>query len=183
MLFGAAVTVAHTAIVFLVGCLAVLVERTVGSDRLLRALAVISAMSIVVLGIVQLSRRWGEATGESAHAHSHAPGATVSSDGWRGLLALGTSSGLTPCPSALALLLSAIALHRYGFGLVLVGAFSVGVATTLTVAGLLVVTARRVLDRIDGVGPLLRWLPLLSSMCVLLMGILLCASAWSPAAR
>jgi ABC-type nickel/cobalt efflux system permease component RcnA len=182
MLFGAAVTVAHTAVVFLVGCLAVVVERTVGSDRLLRGLALVSAVSVVGLGIVQLSRRWREATGDgAAHGHSHAHDAVTSPDGWRGLLALGTSSGLTPCPSALALLLAAIALHRYGFGLVLVGAFSLGVATTLAIAGLLVVMARRLLDRFGGLDPLLRWLPIMSSMCVLLIGILLCASAWSPA--
>ena len=36
VLFGAAVTVAHTAVVFLLGCLALAVERTVGSDGLLR---------------------------------------------------------------------------------------------------------------------------------------------------
>jgi nickel/cobalt exporter len=177
VLFGAAVTVAHTAVVFLIGCLAVGIERTVGSDRLLRGLAVASAASVVVLGIVQLSRRWREATGETAgHGHAHAT-APASSDGLRGLVALGTSSGLTPCPSALALLLSAIALHRYGFGLVLVVAFSLGVATTLAIAGLLVVLARRLLDRMEGLDPLLRWLPIMSSMCVLLMGILLCASA------
>ncbi len=148
----------------------------------------------MILGVVQFSRRWQELIGNAAaHGHSHAtavaspagattrsPGAGTSSEGLRGLLILGASSGLTPCPSALALLLSAIALHRYGFGLVLVVAFSIGVATTLAIAGLLVVMARQLLDRIHGVDRLLRWLPIMSSMCVLLMGILLCASAWSP---
>jgi nickel/cobalt transporter (NicO) family protein len=194
VLFGVAVTVAHTAVVFLVGCLAVAIERTVGSDRLLRGLALASAVTVVILGVVQFSRRWQELIGNAAaHGHSHAtavasaagaitpsPGANTSSEGLRGLLILGASSGLTPCPSALALLLSAIALHRYGFGLVLVVAFSIGVATTLAIAGLLVVMARQLLDRIHGVDRLLRWLPIMSSMCVLLMGILLCASAWSP---
>jgi nickel/cobalt exporter len=182
ILFGASVTVAHTAVVFLFGCLALAVERTLGSDRLLRGLALVSAATVLVLGVVQLSRRWREATGDHAHAHGHRPIAE-SSDGLRALVALGASSGLTPCPSALALLLSAIALHRYGFGLVLVLAFSLGVATTLAIAGLVVVMARDLLDRIAGADRVLRWLPVMSSMCVLLLGILLCASAWSPAAR
>jgi ABC-type nickel/cobalt efflux system permease component RcnA len=180
VLFGGAVTVAHTVVVFVVGCFALVLERTIGSDRLLRGLALASAVAVLVLGIVQLSRRWREVTGESeAHGHSHL--AAVSPDGWRSLVALGTSSGLTPCPSALALLLSAIALHRYGFGLVLVLVFSLGVATTLALAGLLVVMARRLLDRMTVAEPVLRWLPVMSSMCVLLIGVLLCASAWSPA--
>jgi ABC-type nickel/cobalt efflux system permease component RcnA len=181
VLFGGAVTVAHTAVVFVVGCFALALERTIGSDRLLRGLALASAVAVLALGIVQLSRRWREVTGESeAHGHRHAV-AVTSPDGWRSLVALGTSSGLTPCPSALALLLSAIALHRYGFGLVLVLVFSLGVATTLALAGLLVVMARRLLDRMTAAEPVLRWLPVMSSMCVLLIGVLLCASAWSPA--
>jgi ABC-type nickel/cobalt efflux system permease component RcnA len=182
VLFGGAVTVAHTAVVFVIGCFALVLERTIGSDRLLRGLALVSAVAVVVLGIVQLSKRWREVTGESeAHGHSHVASVTTSPDGWRSLVTLGTSSGLTPCPSALALLLSAIALHRYGFGLVLVLVFSLGVATTLALAGLLVVMARRVLDRMTVAEPVLRWLPVMSSMCVLLIGVLLCASAWSPA--
>lgn len=95
-------------------------------------------------------------------------------------MALGVSSGLTPCPSALAVLLTAISLHRYGFGLILVFAFSLGVALTLTATGVLVLTARTLLDRISGASPILRWLPVMSSSCVLLIGVLLFASAWSP---
>ncbi len=179
-LFGAIVTLAHTAVVFLVGCLAIVVEHTIGSDRLLRGLELASAATIVALGIVQLSRRWREATSlENVHHHIHRAD-EGGSDGATSLLALGASSGLTPCPSALAVLLTAIAIHRYGFGLILVLAFSVGVAATLTATGLLVVTARRLLDRISGAAPVLRWLPVASSTCVLLIGILLFASAWSP---
>jgi nickel/cobalt exporter len=183
-LFGAAVTVAHTTVVFVVGCLALAVEHTLGSDRLLRGLALASAVTVVALGIVQLSGRWREVTGHvGGHSHGHGLEPLAESGGLRALVALGASAGLAPCPSALALLLSAIALHRYGFGLILVVAFSLGVATTLAAAGLLVVMARRLLDRIEGAAPVLRWLPVMSSMCVLLLGILLCASAWSPAAR
>ena len=181
VLFGAAVTVAHTAVVFFVGCFALALERTVGSDRLLRALALASAVTVLALGVVQVSGRWREIAGEpSAHGHSHAA-AAAAPDGWGSLVALGSSSGLTPCPSAVALLLSAIALHRVGFGLVLIVIFSLGVATTLAIAGLLVVMARGLLDRWSVAEPMLRWLPVMSSMCVLLIGILLCASAWSPA--
>jgi ABC-type nickel/cobalt efflux system permease component RcnA len=179
VVFGSVVTVAHTLVVFLVGLLALTVERTVGSDRLLRGLGMASAATVVALGIVQLSRRWREVTSHlDGHGHEHA--AVPESGGLRSLVALGMSSGLAPCPSALALMLSAMALHRFGFGLVLVGAFSVGVAFTLTVTGILVVTAQRMLERFSRITPLVRWLPVMSSLGVLLLGVLLCASAWSP---
>ena len=55
---------------------------------------------------------------------------------WRNLLALGISGGLVPCPSAMVLLLAAVALNKTAYGLVLVVAFSVGLAATLTMVGL-----------------------------------------------
>jgi nickel/cobalt exporter len=171
LLFGATVTASHTAVVFLVGLGAVALEHTVGSDRLLRGLEVVSAICVVVLGLWQLSARWREATGpDGDHSHDEGPRG-------RSVVALGLSAGITPCPSALALLLAAVALHRYAFGLLLVAAFSVGVAATLTAAGLLVVLARRRLERVPSAGRLLRWLPVASSLCVLVLGVLLCASA------
>ena len=55
------------------------------------------------------------------HTHSHLPqGAGGSKVGMRGLVALGVSGGLVPCPAALVLLLGAISLGRLGFGMVLV---------------------------------------------------------------
>ena len=67
------------------------------------------------------------------HPHSHLPPAEIS---WKGLLALGISGGLLPCPSALVLMLSAISMGRTGYGLVLTTAFSFGLAATLTGVGL-----------------------------------------------
>ncbi len=176
-LFGATVTAAHTAVVFAVGCLAVAVERTVGSDRLMRGLELAAALTVVVLGAVQLSKQWrqlAEHGADHAHAAVRRGGA-----GLRGLVALGASAGVTPCPSALAVLLMAVALHRYALGLVLVLAFSAGLACTLTGVGLLVVLARRLIDRATFLVPLLRWLPVISSGCVLAIGVVLCAGMLS----
>ena len=39
---------------------------------------------------------------------------------WRGLAAMGASAGLVPCPSALVVLLAAIAQHQVALGLVLI---------------------------------------------------------------
>ena len=81
----------------------------------------------------------------TATAHSrHLPPARIS---WRGLLALGVSGGLIPCPSALVVLLGSIALGRVGFGLALVVAFSLGLAATLTGLGILFLYAGRFFER------------------------------------
>jgi len=87
------------------------------------------------------------------------------------LLALGVSGGLVPCPSALVVLLSAIALHQIGFGLVLIVAFSLGLAGVLTGIGLLLVYARRLADRLPFDSGAMRILPVLSACGVALMGL------------
>ena len=61
----------------------------------------------------------------------------------RGLIALGVAGGLIPCPSALVVLLAAIAQHRVGLGMLLIFAFSLGLAATLTAIGLAVHLRRR----------------------------------------
>jgi nickel/cobalt transporter (NicO) family protein len=112
------------------------------------------------------------------HHHSHAPdhshlppGADGSPVTWRNLLALGISGGLLPCPSALVVLLGAIALNRVGFGLILVLAFSLGLAGALTAIGMLFIYAGRLFQRFPSQGRIIRFLPVLSALFVSLIGI------------
>lgn len=112
------------------------------------------------------------------HGHSHMPpGADGGPVTWRGLLALGISGGLLPCPSALVVLLSAIALHRVAFGMLLIVAFSIGLAGVLTGIGLLLVYARRLFERFPTDGRLLRALPVASAAFVTLAGVVIAAGA------
>jgi nickel/cobalt exporter len=89
----------------------------------------------------------------------------------KGLLTLGVSGGLLPCPSALVVLLSAIALHRVGFGLLLIVAFSLGLAGVLTGIGLLLAYARRLADRLPVDSGAIRFLPVISACAVAMMGL------------
>ena len=102
----------------------------------------------------------------NAHHHHDAP-ATL-----RELFALGITGGIVPCPAALVVLLSAIALRRTGFGLLLIVAFSVGLASVLVAIGLLMVYARRFMARVQGDGPVVRrWLPLASAAVITVLGV------------
>ena len=77
-----------------------------------------------------------------------------------------------PCPAALVVLLSAVALHRIAFGLFLIVAFSAGLAAVLTVIGLLVVHARRLMSRISGEGRMVTsWLPIASAAFITILGV------------
>jgi ABC-type nickel/cobalt efflux system permease component RcnA len=103
--------------------------------------------------------------------HSHLPpGADGSPVTWRSLLALGVSGGLIPCPSALVVMLGAIALNKIGFGLVLVLAFSLGLAGALTAIGMLFIYAGRLFERFPSQGWVIRLLPVLSALFVSAIG-------------
>jgi ABC-type nickel/cobalt efflux system permease component RcnA len=108
--------------------------------------------------------------GHDHHHHDHA----LSS---KGILGVGVAAGLLPCPSALVVLLSAIALHRIGLGLALIVAFSVGLAATITAIGLVAVYARRAFSRISLEGPLVRALPAASAALILAVGVVITARA------
>jgi nickel/cobalt transporter (NicO) family protein len=108
------------------------------------------------------------------HTHSHLPpGADGSKVSIRSLVALGVSGGLVPCPAALVLLLSAISLGRLGFGMVLVVAFSVGLAIVLTGIGILMIYAKRLFERFSFETRVPRLLPVASALVISLAGVVI----------
>jgi ABC-type nickel/cobalt efflux system permease component RcnA len=100
------------------------------------------------------------------HAHSHIP-ETIS---WGSLLSLGISGGLVPCPGALVILLTAISLNRVAVGLLLLVAFSLGLAAVLIAIGILMVIARPAVERFTDTGHFTQFLPRLSAAIILLLG-------------
>jgi len=104
------------------------------------------------------------------HTHSHLP-VDNKPLSWRALLMLGISGGLLPCPAALVVMLGAIALQRVGFGLVLIIAFSLGLASVLTAIGILLVHAGRLFERVPEGGRLIRLMPVASALVITVIGL------------
>jgi ABC-type nickel/cobalt efflux system permease component RcnA len=108
---------------------------------------------------------------EHNHDHDHEKHGSVSV---RELLGLGLSGGIVPCPAALVVLLSAVSMNRAGFALLLIVAFSAGLAAVLIAIGLLVVYARHFMARFQRDGTwVTRWLPITSSAFIVFLGIAL----------
>jgi len=107
------------------------------------------------------------------HHHHHHPERLS----WRGILAMGAAAGLIPCPSALVVLLGAVAQGQIALGLLMIVAFSLGLATTLTGLGLAVVRAGRVLARLDLPVRIVGALPAVSALLIVGVGIVLTAQA------
>ena len=96
---------------------------------------------------------------------------------------MGISGGLLPCPSALILMLSAIALHQVGLGIALIVAFSIGLAGVLTAIGLVMVYAGKLLERLPIRHSALttRFLPMASATFITLAGLLITIRALAEA--
>ena len=176
LLLGLVVTASHTIGVFLLGLVTLALSKAIVPEKLYPAIQFLSGLTIVVIGATLFARRLG---GQNAGDHGHSHGADVPPDAptASALLALGVSGGILPCPSALVVLLSAIALHRVGFGLVLIVAFSAGLASVLSGIGILVVRAGRLLGRFESAGTWARRLPAFSALLIGTLGFVIAARA------
>jgi ABC-type nickel/cobalt efflux system permease component RcnA len=172
-LLGLIVTVTHTIGVFALGAVTLLLSRFVVPDQLYPWLNLSSGVLVVAIGASILRARWLR---RRAHHqdHDHHHGHDLSA---RSLLAVGVSGGLLPCPSALVVLLAAISLHRVGFGLLLIVAFSAGLALTITGIGLVAVLARSAFRRLRFEGGVVSLLPTLSALVIVAAGVAMTARA------
>jgi len=113
--------------------------------------------------------------------HSHVPDGDIT---WGNLITLAVSGGMVPCESALVLLLSAVALGRVGLGLLLLLAFSLGLAGVLMATGMVVLFAKRALPQRSAGhrSPWVRWVPVGSAAVVTLIGVVLTGVSlgWLP---
>ena len=104
--------------------------------------------------------------------HSHLPpGADGAPVTWKSLLGLGVSGGLLPCPSAVVLLLAAVSFNWGIMGIILVLAFSLGLAFVLSAVGLLFVKGCRIISGITQFAPALRFLSVASAFVILGFGV------------
>jgi ABC-type nickel/cobalt efflux system permease component RcnA len=199
VLLGMVVTAAHTAGVYVLGAATLYASRYIVPEQLYPWLGAISGLSVAGLGIFIFLRQWTGETGEHSHTsgerHSHwflsifkqaepTQQATVADRALslRELCMLGITGGIVPCPAALVVLLSAFSLHRIGFGLFLITAFSLGLAAVLVVVGLTMVYAKRAISsRMPSGGAVLRYLPFLSASFMVIIGIGITVSALSSA--
>jgi ABC-type nickel/cobalt efflux system permease component RcnA len=175
---GAIVTVTHTAGVFALGFVTLLLSQFVVPEQLYPWLTLASGLLVVIVGATVVRSRI-RARRAHAHAHDHDHHHDHHHDdvSTRGLLAMGASAGLIPCPSALVVLLGAISQHQVLLGMLLIVAFSLGLAAAMTAVGVAVVYAGRFTARLDFRGRVATVLPVVSGIVIVVAGLVLSARA------
>jgi nickel/cobalt transporter (NicO) family protein len=182
LVLGATVTITHTIGVFALGLVTLALSQYVLPEQLYPWLALASGLLVVAVGAgVLRSRLRGRRGHGHGHAHPHAHEHSHSHEpaplGRRGLLGMGAAAGLLPCPSALVVLLGAVSQHEVALGMLLIVAFSLGLAGTLTALGVAVVHARRFVPPRIAASRLAALLPAVSAVLVMTLGFVLAAGA------
>jgi ABC-type nickel/cobalt efflux system permease component RcnA len=180
---GVAVALMHTASVLSLGLVLFLVARSFPTERVYPWLTLLTGVVALGLGGALLASRlrahrrgedpWHTHRHDHDHEHTdhdHHHGAEPV-PGRRGLAALAVAGGILPSPTAFVVLTGAVAAHRVGYGLALIGAFSVGLAASLVAVGTVALRLREAVGRRIQGGGWLRLVPLASAAAILGFGV------------
>jgi nickel/cobalt exporter len=180
---GVAVSLMHTASVLALGLVFLVLARSFPPERVYPWLELVTGLVALGLGAYLVTvrvraRRRGDdpwhghthaASQDHEHPHGHDDGHTRPVTP-RSLAALAVAGGILPSPTAFVVLLGAIRAHRIAYGLGLILAFSVGLATALVLVGLFAIRARSsVAARLSG-----RWaslIPVASAAVIVGFGV------------
>ena len=198
---GATVALMHTGSVLALGLALYSATRAPDAARLSATIGLVTGLVFATLGLWLLARRWRARGNDHSHEHGHSQEnghpqehghsqenghnhAAPAPHSLQGVVALGAAGGLLPSPSALLVLLTALAAGRVAYGLTLIAAFSIGLATTVTLVGVAVLRGRDVMH--DRAGARLHRLvhaaPLVGAAAVTVVGLAVAARAASQLA-
>lgn len=145
VIVGGTVTLTHTASVLVLG-IAAGAFAGLATESVLKWLGLTSGVIITLVGIGILINGLRH---RHAHKHHHHHGGHDHHHHHhhhdhrrKNLTALGIAGGLVPSPTALVVLLGAAALNRLWLGIALIIVYGLGMAATLTAAGLLLLRVR-----------------------------------------
>ena len=213
---GLTVTATHTSTVYLLGFITLSASAFLLPETLYLYLGVASGATVVIMGATLLANRLWRAyrpSSDSGHrhglfgkAHSHLPEAHTHehaegeahedahgqsrADGKvsrRSLLTLGIAGGMLPCPSAIVVMLTAISLGQVVFGMLLIVAFSLGLAMVLTTIGIALTVGKRLTGRFGATalferpafGRVATALPVISALGITLAGLAITYQSWN----
>jgi nickel/cobalt exporter len=197
-ILAGALTFAHTIAVLLLG-LALFFLADFATESIFAWITLISGVAVAAIGARSLSIALTRAAHEREHAHAHEHGLRHEHHHDRGAEAgdrthshaipgtarlhfpsaviAAMSGGIAPCPAAIVVLLTALRLHRVGYGLLIIVVFSLGLAAILTGLGVAVVHGAGWLHRRSGFERIASTAPFLTSTVISVIGSIMVAQA------
>ncbi|MEO7201645.1 MAG: hypothetical protein ABI431_03040 [Candidatus Tumulicola sp.] len=197
-ILAAALTFAHTVAVLLLGFV-LFFAAGFASESLFTWITLISGLAVALIGARALGNALKRVQDQSQHdrahhshahhdhehghehphdhehSHDHEHGHSHAIPGKAPLhfpsaVVAAMSGGIAPCPAAIVVLLTALHLHRVGYGLLLIVIFSLGLAAVLTGLGIAVVNGAAWLQRRSGFATVARFAPLLTATVISVIG-------------
>lgn len=188
ILFGLAIAVAHTFSVMVLGLVAWLASREYDVPLTGSTISLFGGLLVLGIGFWMLLRWRVGACPHPGHGHhgnsledgnvtENGKGQTQTS--LTQLLILGFSGGLVPCPSGVAMLLTAVAAGNPGEGLGLAASFSLGAGVVVVLLSALIYRTSAVTDKwLAQTGSFAEHMPMVSSLLIIGIGMWLSASAF-----
>jgi nickel/cobalt exporter len=191
VILAGALTFAHTIAVLLLGLL-LFFAAGFATESIFTWITLVSGLAVAVIGARALSIAVGRATQQREHARAHEHGHAHDHDHdhdhghshaipgqaplhFPSAVIAAMSGGIAPCPAAIVVLLTALHLHRVGYGLFLIVVFSLGLAAILTGLGLAVVHGAAWLQRRSGFARLAAIAPFVTASVISIIGSVMLA--------
>ncbi len=160
LILGLTVVFSHVIIVITLGVASLYIVKTLNADITHDIMSVVGGAILIGVGAWILRRFYHH----HEHDHSH------QIDTRKGVIAIGLSTGLVPCPAALAVLLLGIATNQVYNGLLYILVFSTGLALSIICLSVLFVKGRGFLQSYVGSSKLEK-LPLASGSIIIVVGL------------
>ena len=157
---GLTVVFSHVIVVIALGVASIYLVNTLNVDITHDIMSLIGGTILIAVGAWKLSRVYHH----HEHDHSH------NIDTRKGVIAIGLSTGLIPCPAALAMLLLGITTNQVYNSLIYVLIFSIGLALSIVCLSVLFVKGRGFLQSYVGSSKLEK-LPLASGSIIIIVGL------------
>ena len=158
-LLGLTVVFSHVIVVILLGIASIFLIGALNVDATHEVMSLIGGIILIAVGFWIVRKYY-----HPHHHHEH------NIDTKKGVVAIGLSTGLIPCPAALAVLLFSISNNQLYNGLTYVLIFSAGLAISITLLSVLFVKGRGFIQSYMSNNTINK-IPLLSGVIIIAIGL------------